>query len=95
MFQSSSVFVFIFSMLVLRDPWDTGKAISVTICMCGVSLIAIDNWDDASGGAGPLILLLIAALLWGLYEVLFAKMFPGLSSREVLLFVGFRGGRLV
>jgi drug/metabolite transporter (DMT)-like permease len=78
-YQSASVFVFLFSIFLLGEHVTIRKMSSVALSVFGVALIATsstsnDQESQASGGSkGPLgyIYLVISVLLYALYEVLY------------------------
>jgi drug/metabolite transporter (DMT)-like permease len=96
LYQTSTVFVFLFSMSFLREEVHPYKILAVTCCTAGVTLVAVDSWSsEDSAESGNLhvgiLALLLSSMLWGLYEVFLAVLMPRASSELVNVFVGYRG----
>ena len=96
LYQTSTVFVFLFSMSFLKEAVHPYKILAVLCCTAGVTLVAVDSWSAEDGqNSGDLhvgiFALLLSSMLWGLYEVFLAVLMPRASSELVNVFVGYRG----
>ncbi|KAF2072938.1 hypothetical protein CYY_005760 [Polysphondylium violaceum] len=89
LFQSATVFVFIFSIIILKEKITILKTIPVVLFIGGV--VGITLADSTSKGEANdypqatlgIILMLICAVCWAFYEVLTAKFF-GEANRTVM-----------
>ncbi len=74
-YQSASVFVFIFSIFLLNEAATMRKVLSVAISVLGVALIASTSGSSDSSEQGDSVLgyvfLIVSVLLYALYEVLY------------------------
>ncbi|KAN0015862.1 hypothetical protein ACTFIU_005809 [Dictyostelium citrinum] len=105
LYQSASIFCFIFSIIILREKIQFLKTISVIIFMAGVIGITlgttlgnsdiIDDQNPLSNKVKGYLLMILSASLYGLYEVLVSKILGGDVNRTVvhtyLGFIGFIG----
>lgn len=96
LYQSTTVWVALFSLAILRDAVDPFKGAALVFTLAGVVWITLDNWNDGGPGhAGAfkvhMAVLCLSAALWALYEVLVKKLLPDATPREVAQFVGWRG----
>ena len=94
LYQSSTVFVFLFSLVFLKEAVHPFKVMAVCFCVGGVMMVAVDNWSEEEGGGGNhfgILALLLSAMSWGLYEVLLGVMMPNASAEMVNIYVGWRG----
>jgi drug/metabolite transporter (DMT)-like permease len=94
LYQLSTVFVFLFSLLFLKEAVHPFKILAVCFCVAGVMLVAVDNWSEADSGGDNhfgVLALLLSAMLWGLYEVFLGVMMPNSSIELVNVYVGWRG----
>jgi len=76
--NTSSVFVFIFSLFILKEKFNAIKMVAMLFCAGGVVLIAFSD-DNSSDGSNQMLgdfLGLVAAMLLGLYSTILAKMIP-------------------
>jgi solute carrier family 35 protein F5 len=105
-FQSQSVFVFVFSCIILHERTQLlRKSVAVLICMAGIFIIAVadhrrgvdDDSDLAFNGRKRVlgdVLMVLTTSLWGFYDVVYKKL-VGESSRikspEVFFFMGLVG----
>lgn len=91
-YQSSTVFVFVFSLLFVKTKVTPYSIVSVLLCFGGVVIVALDNWDTRkSSETFGIICLLLSAMLWALYEVYLGVLFPKSTQYTVTMFVGWRG----
>lgn len=93
-YQSTTVFVFIFSILILKERLRLLKTISVIVCVVGVVLLAVGSSDGNSTFPHVwlgYLLCFFSAALYALYEVLFAKYFGSQNLRSTFLFLFFTG----
>ena len=51
-YNSSFVFVYLISVLVLREPVDVVKSAAVVVCLAGMTLMAISDGRGSHGGGG-------------------------------------------
>ncbi|CAH1253800.1 SLC35F3 [Branchiostoma lanceolatum] len=90
LFSSCNAFVYVFSILLLRERLYIGRVLSVLMAMGGIVLIA-----NASGFKGPSLLGVAlsvgAAIGAALYKVLFKRMFGDASVGQVSLFLSCLG----
>ena len=75
LYQSTTLWVAVLSVAVLREAVHPYNAASVILTLAGSALIAIDNWDGADDAAAAemragVVALCASAALWALYEVL-------------------------
>ncbi|EGG14316.1 hypothetical protein DFA_12086 [Cavenderia fasciculata] len=90
-YQSATVFVFIFSIIILKDKPTLLKVVYVFLFIGGVVGITVADQlsgDDSSKFPHAVIgdiIMVVSACLWALYEVLVNKFF-GKASRTVLNF---------
>ena len=49
-YNSSFVFVYLISVLVLREPVDVVKSAAVVVCLAGMTLMAISDGRGSHGG---------------------------------------------
>ena len=105
-YQSATVFVFIFSALLIRGfIVNPVKILSLLLCIIGVSLVStagsgsviVRNTTSTSTPAkssSPLFgvfCLLGSASLWALYEVLIPILLPGACTADLNRFIAWRG----
>ena len=93
LFQSSSIFVFLFSILFLKEEVQPNKILSLFLVICGVGFVAKDNWTPTEDGSmtstfWDMIIVLIAAMMWGLYEVLVKVFMPEATDADTNLYLG-------
>eukprot|EP01102_Stenamoeba_stenopodia_P001250 TRINITY_DN11080_c0_g1_i1.p1 TRINITY_DN11080_c0_g1~~TRINITY_DN11080_c0_g1_i1.p1 ORF type:complete len:392 (+),score=51.91 TRINITY_DN11080_c0_g1_i1:165-1340(+) len=95
-YQSTTVFVFIFSILLLQEKPRPFKVISVVVCVVGIILLGVGSRGDAANGGYKqewlgYTLCLFSAACYALYEVLFAKFFGSQPIRSTFLFLSLNG----
>ena len=100
-YQSTTLWVAVFSVFLLGESFDPVKAGAVTLTLAGIATIVVDgaNGESSSGADGsdassqPLLLLLLSAsaVAWALYEVLVKRLMPDATTTDLLLFTGWRG----
>ena len=91
-YQSSTVFVFLFSLLFLKEEVTPYSVVSVLFCLGGVVVVALDNWkSETISETLGILALLASAMLWALYEVFLGVAFPKSTQHTVSMFVGWRG----
>ena len=94
-FSSCSAFVALFSRVLLGEPMNVAKVMSVGLAVGGVLVLGLARSDGAGTGASPLLgvlLALVASLSAAVYKVLFKWAFPGaLSWRRLALFLSLLG----
>jgi drug/metabolite transporter (DMT)-like permease len=100
-YQSTTLWVAIFSVLILGESFDPIKGCSVAVTLAGVATIVADDssGEQPSSGAAthttsePLHVLLLcaSACAWALYEVLVKRLMPHATTADLLLFTGWRG----
>ena len=93
--NTSSIFVFIFSLLILREAFSFLKLIAMLACAIGVSIIAFSDNEESEGTNQVLgdILGVIGAALLGLYftmltKLITAKIEERISFFNILAFIG-------
>ncbi|XP_078608802.1 solute carrier family 35 member F3-like [Branchiostoma floridae x Branchiostoma japonicum] len=90
LFSSCNAFVYVFSIVLLRERLYIGRILSVLMAMGGIVLIA-----NASGFKGPSLLGVVlsvgAAIGAALYKVLFKRVFGDASVGQVSLFLSCLG----
>ncbi|KAF2075069.1 hypothetical protein CYY_003636 [Polysphondylium violaceum] len=99
LYQSATVFVFIFSIFILKEKITILKTIPVVLFIAGVIGITLaDNQSKSSTDDNQYpnstlgdVLMLISALLWGFYEVLTTKFFGDANRTVVNTFIGLVG----
>ena len=95
--NTSSIFVFILSIIILHDKLKYIKVIAILICFGGVLLIGFSDNNqggDSSGVSNTLwgdIITLISALLYAIYAVLLKKLIPNEDNFRWCPFFGFVG----
>jgi len=57
----------------------------------GVILVEADDWKSQEGINFDVLALLLSAILWAGYEVSIAVLLPSASTREINIFIGYRG----
>ena len=95
-YQTSSLWVLLLSVSpLLGDRFCWRRAGSVAVCLCGVSLVALDYMSAASAGRSSQLrgslAMLGSGVLWALYEVLQKAWLPNANTADALAFVGCRG----
>ena len=91
-YQSSSAWVLLLSVLLLPgEVWKWRRAGAVLICLLGVALVALDNWDSSSNAVLGVCAMLSSSVLWALYEVLLKRWLGDANVADSFLFVGYRG----
>eukprot|EP00761_Pharyngomonas_kirbyi_P000547 gb/GECH01000547.1/.p1 GENE.gb/GECH01000547.1/~~gb/GECH01000547.1/.p1 ORF type:complete len:521 (+),score=107.09 gb/GECH01000547.1/:1-1563(+) len=94
LYQSATIFVFIFSIFVLKEPFSVLKAISVLICVGGVVMISFSDEDEDKEYPYAIygdMLMLVSAIMWALYEVLYKRVLGDLQTSAVNFYLGFLG----
>jgi len=97
LYQSATVFVFIFSIFILREKITILKVIPVVLFIAGVVGITLaDSGSKAATDEYPKstlgdILMIVSASLWGMYEVLTSKFFGKANRTVVNTFIGLIG----
>lgn len=92
--SASPVFILLFGSLLLHERVTTSRVFALVLASIGV-LIVVDPGAALYGGKAAIgnILLLAAAVTWGLYSVLIKKSSKGLDTVEVST-IAFLGGWL-
>lgn len=104
-YQSVTVFVFVFSIFLLKESPRFFKVVSVLLCTTGIVLLGVGSSPSESGSVSetgsddslyPRIwlgytLCIFSAGCYALYEVLFAKFFGSQPIRSMFLFLGICG----
>lgn len=94
--STSTVFTFLLSVLVLREPFRWLKLAGVVFCMAGnMTTILNDSGSDGDSGAsdhalGDLVAL-FAAFMYGVYTTAIRRLIPDDESVSISLFFGFLG----
>lgn len=90
--SASPVFILLFGALLLRERVTSARLFALVLASIGV-LIVVDPRAALYGGKAAIgnVLLLAAAITWGLYSVLIKKSSKGLNIMEVSTFA-FIGG---
>lgn len=74
-YQSASVFVFIFSAVLLDEEISFRKLASVALCVAGVAVLALSKPASDSGGVKVTVwgyvFLMVSVIFYGMYEVLY------------------------
>lgn len=92
MYQSMSLFVYIFSVLILGEPVNNWKNIGLLICLVGMGLVVYGTASSDSGGdIVGYLLCLAAVLIFAFYEVIFSKLRGHGAAQETILFTGLMG----
>eukprot|EP01133_Synstelium_polycarpum_P004015 gene4015-4650_t len=86
--ESATVWVFVFSLFILKEKATILKCVSVALFIAGVIGITLADGTSGSDSDYPNavtgdILMIVSALMWALYEVLTSKYFSD-SSRTVV-----------
>jgi solute carrier family 35 protein F5 len=93
--STSTVFTFLLSVLVLREPFRWLKLAGVVFCMAGnMTTILNDSGDgDASVSDHALgdLVALFAAFMYGVYTTAIRQLIPDEESVSISLFFGFMG----
>lgn len=95
-YQSTTVFVFIFSILLLKERPRLLKVVSVVVCVVGIVLLGVGSRGDSENGGYNkewlgYTLCLFSAACYAFYEVLFAKFFGSQPVRSMFLFLSLNG----
>lgn len=85
-YNSSCVFVFVFSVAVLKEKVSLLKIVAVVCCLGGVVMLCVDGLssddkstkkkgggDDAKNDVWGYVLVIVSTMLYSLYEVLFKR----------------------
>ncbi|KAF2073726.1 hypothetical protein CYY_004959 [Polysphondylium violaceum] len=97
LYQSATIFVFFFSIIILKEKITVLKVIPVVLFIAGVVGITIaESRSKAQDSEYPratlgIALMLVSASLWGLYEVLTNKFFGQANRTVVNTFIGLVG----
>jgi len=104
-YNSAPVFVYIFSVLLLKERLTLMKVASVLVCIGGVILMSIaSHQQEKSSGKGSVLgyaLVVGSTLLYGLYEVLYKKFAlheettSAQSTFDTMLFLGLTGAATI
>ncbi|GAB9463196.1 Drug/metabolite transporter [Globisporangium polare] len=92
--STSTVFTFLMSVIVLREPFMWLKVIGVVLCMAGnISTIFNDSnsGDGASDHVFGDLVALFSAFMYGVYTTSIRKLIPDEESVSISLFFGFIG----
>ncbi len=85
-YNSACVFVFLFSVLLLKESVSLLKILSVLICVSGIVMLCIDSLEhrseDEKNNIWGCVLVIISTILFALYEVLL-KRWGALREKEV------------
>lgn len=92
--STSTVFTFLLSVFVLREPFMWMKLAGVALCMAGnITTIFNDSSSDRQAGDHVLgdLVALFAAFMYGVYTTAIRKLIPDEESVSISLFFGFLG----
>lgn len=99
MSSSSSLFTFLFSLVLLKEQFKWSKLVSVLLCMVGTIVVTLADSTEMGGsfwraGWGD-ILCLFSAMAYALYSTLLRKRLPdgdaGEGKASTALFFGYLG----
>lgn len=93
--STSTVFTFLMSVIVLREPFKWLKVLGVVLCMAGnVSTIFNDSTSGGDGAADHVfgdLVALFSAFMYGVYTTTIRRLIPNEESVSISLFFGFIG----
>uniref|UniRef100_K3WL39 EamA domain-containing protein n=1 Tax=Globisporangium ultimum (strain ATCC 200006 / CBS 805.95 / DAOM BR144) TaxID=431595 RepID=K3WL39_GLOUD len=92
--STSTVFTFLMSVIILREPFVWLKVVGVVLCMAGnISTIFNDSGsgDSASDHVFGDLVALFSAFMYGVYTTAIRKLIPDEESVSISLFFGFIG----
>lgn len=93
--STSTVFTFLLSVIVLREPFKWLKVLGVALCMAGnISTIFNDSTSGGDGAADHVLgdlVALFSAFMYGVYTTTIRRLIPNEESVSISLFFGFIG----
>lgn len=93
--STSTVFTFLLSVLVLREPFRWLKLAGVVLCMAGNMTTILNDSGDGDAGVSDHVLgdlvALFAAFMYGVYTTAIRQLIPDEESVSISLFFGFMG----
>jgi drug/metabolite transporter (DMT)-like permease len=92
-YQASCVFIYIFSIFLLREKITLGKMFSVLLCLGGVVIITVYGTNTDGNTLAGFIWVLASTLAYSLTETLYGKLVhtQGVSLNFSFLFIGLIG----
>ncbi|GMH34492.1 hypothetical protein BSKO_02326 [Bryopsis sp. KO-2023] len=91
--SSSSLFTFLLSIWVFKEPFVIERLLSLLLCLAGVVLVMFADESSSaeqSSAVGDL-LAIVAALFYAIYTILLKKMLPPDDKVDMTLFFGYMG----
>lgn len=82
------VFVYIFSHILLGEKYSHLKTLSLFLCLGGVVMVGLGNFNDSHDSAGTLrgyVLVIVAALSWVAYEISYSRLVGNANTHGVMV----------
>jgi len=92
-YQASCIFIYIFSIFILKEKITFGKILSVSICVSGVVLLSLYGTDTTGNSVEGIIWVLASTIVYSLAETIYGKIIHnrGVSWNFSFLFLGLMG----